>query len=247
MDHPLHVVHLEHDGKVLLVDSEGHGPQNAVPGRCNVTTCLRFPSPAEIQAMGIPWQEKRRVSMDQLEEGSKVSMGYPNIPWPENWAWKDDLISDDAVHPVARESVYRSIHRVVSKVIVVDEEGRILMGKVARGHFVGAWTLPGGYLDHDEHPQDGCVREAMEEFGIRIALSGASPTVTQRVFDHRGLSFLSFTYTSEAVGEVALRVEPAEIAEAAWFSPSEAAAKAVSYFDQTAIQHHIERGSEAQQ
>ena len=33
MDHPPTVVHLEHDGKVLLVDAHGNGPMAAERGR----------------------------------------------------------------------------------------------------------------------------------------------------------------------------------------------------------------------
>ena len=29
--HPLEVVHLEHDGKVFLVDEQGNGPQLPIP------------------------------------------------------------------------------------------------------------------------------------------------------------------------------------------------------------------------
>ena len=33
------------------------------------------------------------------------------------------------------------------------------MGKIERGHFVGHWTLPGGYMDHDEHPAVGAFEK----------------------------------------------------------------------------------------
>lgn len=241
MNHPPHVVHLEHDGKVLLVDESGNGPKAAVKGRMVDAPSLRFPTPDEVKGMGIEWTSKRYVSLDDVQQGVHVEYGSPLIPWPESWPWKDDLISDNAVHPLARESVYRTIHRVVSKVMVMDSSGRILMGRVARGHFVGSWTLPGGYLDHDEHPQVGCLRECMEEFGVTITLSDEAPVVTQRVFDEQGLSFLSFTYTSTAAERAEVTVEPREIAEAGWFSPTDALHRAVSYFDQAAIRAHIGR------
>ncbi|MGB2018419.1 MAG: NUDIX hydrolase [Candidatus Poseidoniaceae archaeon] len=239
MDHPSVVVHLEHDGKVLLVDAHGQGPQPARRGRLVDSPSLRFPTPEEVQAMGIEHGPARRVNHDDVTEGVVVLKAYPHIAWPEAWPWKDDLISDNAVHPVARESVYRSLHRVVSKAIVINREGHVLMGRVARGHFVGHWTLPGGYLDHDEHPRAGCIREAFEEFGLSIDLDDTAPVVTQRVFDGRGLSFLSFTYTSTATDGQEIKVEPSEIAEGAWFSPEEAFAQAVSFFDRTALKAHL--------
>lgn len=241
MDHPPVVVHLEHDGKVLLVDDQGRGPQAAHRGRLADAPSLRFPSPAEVEALGIEHGSPRRINLDDVTNGVTVLKAYPHIAWPESWPWKDDLISDNAVHPVARESVYRSLHRVVSKAIVINGDGKVLMGRVARGHFVGHWTLPGGYLDHDEHPRAGCIREALEEFGLNIALDTNAPVVTQRVFDGRGLSFLSFTYTSTETEGQDIKVEPSEIAEGAWFAPEEAFAQAVSYFDKTALKAYVER------
>jgi len=127
MDHPQHVVHLEHDGKVLLVDDSGEGPHEAVKGRVIESPILRFPTPVELSAMGIEWTSKRTVSLTDVHPDVRVDFGYPAIAWPSHWPWKDDLISDNAVHPVARESVYRTIHRVVSKVIVTDADGMVLM------------------------------------------------------------------------------------------------------------------------
>lgn len=39
-----------------------------------------------------------------------------------------------------------------------------------RGHHAGAWTLPGGGVDHGESPRDAVVRELMEEAGLAIAV-----------------------------------------------------------------------------
>ena len=110
------------------------------------------------------------------------------------------------------------------------------MAKVKRGHFTGYWTLPGGYMDHNEHPTTGCVRETLEELGIDIVLNQKSPTITQQVFNDEGISFVSFTYQSTwngAKSDMNLLTE--EISDAAWFSKEEALSEAVSYFDLEAI------------
>ena len=97
------------------------------------------------------------------------------------------------MHPIARESIYRSIHRLVSKVMVLNTQGEVLMGKIERGHFVGHWTLPGGYMDHDEHPLLVAFG-TLEEMGIEIELDNEAPIITQRIFTNEGISFVSFTY-----------------------------------------------------
>lgn len=233
MEHPPRVLYLEHDGKVLLVDSEGIGPQTPVMNNTG-STKFRFPTDGEVQKLGIEWEVKN--TFDIL--GFQVIKAHPNIEWPENWAWKDECISDDEVHPIARESIYRSIHRLVSKVMVLNTQGEVLMGKIERGHFVGHWTLPGGYMDHDEHPAVGCVRETLEEMGIEIELSDEAPIITQRIFTNEGISFVSFTYQANWNGDNSeIKLKENEISEFAWLSPSEALSRAVSGFDAAALRH----------
>jgi len=236
MSHPDTVVHLEHDGQVLLVNEQGEGPQVPVQGRMETSPMLRLPTQQEIQSMGIEWQKKRTTNINFLNDTFSVQKGYPMIDWPEHWALKDDIISDNAVHPIAREAIYRSIHRLVSKVMITNSKGQVLMGKVERGHFRGSWTLPGGYMDHDEHPEVGCVRETLEELGLNIKLLDDKPIITQQIFSSRGISFVSFTYRSKWDGELSeLVLQSEEISEAAWFLPEEAASKAVSHFDVKAL------------
>ena len=233
MEHPDAVMYLEHDGKVMLVNSQGDGPQLPVMNSTGETK-YRFPTSAEVKLMGIEWVEKN--TFDIL--GIRVTKAHPLVEWPEHWAWKDDCISDDAVHPIARESIYRSIHRLVSKVMILNSEGKVLMGKIERGHFVGHWTLPGGYMDHDEHPAIGCVRETVEEMGIDIELSDDEPIVTQRIFTNEGISFVSFTYKAEWLGDNSqIKLKENEISDYAWLTPKEAISRAVSGFDAAALRH----------
>tara|TARA_B100000482_G_scaffold182695_1_gene156944 strand:+ start:428 stop:1132 length:705 start_codon:yes stop_codon:yes gene_type:complete len=233
MDHPNAVLYLEHDGKVLLVDGDGNGPQLPVMNSTG-STKYRFPTQSEVESMGIEWELKNRFNI----LGHEVIKAHPEIDWPEHWAWKDECISDDSVHPIARESIYRSIHRLVSKVMILNAEGKVLMGKIERGHFVGHWTLPGGYMDHDEHPAVGCVREALEEMGISILLNDEAPIVTQRIFSREGISFVSFTYQAEWSGEDSeIMLKENEISDYAWLSPSEAISRGISGFDLEALKH----------
>ena len=47
--------------------------------------------------MGLEWDEKNRFDI----LGFEVIKAHPLIEWPKEWAWKDDCISDDCVHPIA--------------------------------------------------------------------------------------------------------------------------------------------------
>ena len=240
MTHPQTVVHLEHDGKVLLVDEDGIGPQIPVRGRTNVENKLRFPTIQEIESFEIKWEQLLSIRMNIGGNDFMVIKGYPKIPWPKNWAWKDDLISDNSVHPIARESVYRSIHRLVSKVIVRNSSNQILLARVSRGHFTGHWTLPGGYMEHNENPSTGCVREAMEELGLELILTKEQPIITQQIFTDEGISFVSFTYHSKWNGELdELQLQEDEISDVKWFDEKSALEIVPSHFDREAIRESL--------
>lgn len=244
-------IHLEHDGKLLLVNNDGEGPAIPQLGRTNWKGddfLIRLPTPDEATKMGIKWEVKRKNNVVLGETEKKVIIAIPKIKWPENWAWKDSVISDSAVDPVARESVYRTIHRVVSKVIIQNKKKMILMAKVNRGFFTGCWTLPGGFVDYGEHPRTGAVREALEELGINILIPdkfGESGEVIEgndgliiqeNIFTSEGINWLSFTYRCELdipIQEIIPKDD--EIEEAKWFTIDDALRNAVSIFDRDAI------------
>jgi len=244
-------MHLEHDGKLLLVDKDGSWPAKPIKGRelwDGEGPLIRLPTPEEVDSMGIEWSVKR---VNRFRLGNHihcVTHASPKIPWPEDWAWKDSVISDSAVDPVARESVYRTLHRVVSKVIISNSKDEVLMAKVSRGFFTGCWTLPGGFVDYTEHPREAAEREVLEELGVSIeipdprgeireATSGDDGGIIQSaIFTEEGINWVSFTYRCSADiddGEIVPKDD--EIEEARWFSREEALKRAVSLFDIEAI------------
>jgi ADP-ribose pyrophosphatase YjhB (NUDIX family) len=228
-------LYLEHDGKVLLVDFDGNGPQDTVMGRVG-EILLRLPTVGEVESMGIQWTERRTNRIQFENETHEVIYALPEIEWPEKWTWKDKLISDGCVHPLARECVYRSMHRVVAKVILVNSNHEIAMAKVKRGFFTGHWTLPGGFVDYAEHPVEGAVREVKEELGLKVNIDPNDIVqIAERIFTSEGIQFLSFTYKCKVDGEATFNPKADEIEEARWFSMDQALANAASLFDVEAL------------
>ena len=243
-------VYLEHDGKILLVDQNGNGPMLPKMGRTKIQDeefILRLPTLKEIEKMEIKWTLKRINEIILENEKFTISVGEPNINWPENWAWKDSVISDNSIEPIVRECVYRTIHRIVSKVIIINDN-KVLMAKVSRGFFKGHWSLPGGFVNYDEHPRTGAEREVLEELGIRIKIPDSKGElgkirkgddglfIQHEIFNEQGISWVSFTYKCNINKEIEkFNLKKDEIDEVRWFSIDEAKSVSVSPFDINAI------------
>jgi ADP-ribose pyrophosphatase YjhB (NUDIX family) len=55
---------------------------------------------------------------------------------------------------------------------VVAHEGRVLLCKRAIEPRAGFWTLPAGFMEAHEQPEEGAIREVFEEAQARIVLEG---------------------------------------------------------------------------
>jgi len=53
---------------------------------------------------------------------------------------------------------------------VIARDGRVLLVRLDDGGATGRWTLPGGGVDLHERPEDGAVREVLEETGHTVEL-----------------------------------------------------------------------------
>jgi ADP-ribose pyrophosphatase YjhB (NUDIX family) len=74
-----------------------------------------------------------------------------------------------AMRPVRRQ-------RISAYALATRDDGRgqsLLLTRIsARGHHPGAWTLPGGGVDHGESPAAALAREVAEETGLDVSVGG---------------------------------------------------------------------------
>lgn len=54
--------------------------------------------------------------------------------------------------------------------VLIERDGKLLLVRRERAPFKGYWDIPGGFLEEDEHPRTGAIREAREETGLRVAV-----------------------------------------------------------------------------
>lgn len=103
-------------------------------------------------------------------------------------------------------------HSVSVTGIVVRSDGRILAIKRDDD---GRWVPPGGVLELDESPQDGVVREVLEETGIRV-----DPTRLVGVYKNMKLGVVSMAFLCTPTGGTE-RLS-SETADIAWLTVDEA-------------------------
>jgi 8-oxo-dGTP diphosphatase len=120
--------------------------------------------------------------------------------------------------------------RVAAYGLCFDAAGRLLLTRIAPGYTRdadGKWTLPGGGLKFGEDPEDGAIREILEETGFNgeiESLAFVSSYTRPAVPDEGWVEFhgIRIVYRVRITGGV-LRHETDESTDmAAWFSLDEA-------------------------
>ena len=100
---------------------------------------------------------------------------------------------------------------------LIEADGQVLLGRRARDPWAGCWEVPGGFVELGEHPADAAVREAREELGVDVTLTGLLGVyVTKTPRDW--LQIVVYVATTDDRTPVA---DPAEVAEWRWFLPED--------------------------
>ncbi|WP_308196275.1 NUDIX hydrolase [Nocardioides bruguierae] len=116
-------------------------------------------------------------------------------------------------------------HQRLSAYALLRRDDRVLLTRVsARGAHPGAWTLPGGGVEHGEDPAAALVREVGEETGLEVAPAGlltvhdthfTGTAPSGRTEDFHGVH-LVYAATLTSGDEPAVAEEDGTTDEAAW-------------------------------
>ena len=103
---------------------------------------------------------------------------------------------------------------------LITRNGRVLLVRRGISPFQGYWDIPGGFLEEDEHPADGVVREVREETGLEIRLTDLLGFYIDRyLYDDAGHYCLNIYFLAEVTGGCPRPGDDA--VEMAWFAPQE--------------------------
>ena len=102
--------------------------------------------------------------------------------------------------------------------LVVDDEGRLLLGRRAFEPDIGLWDTIGGFLEEDEDALAALHREVREETGLEVSVDGFLGAFSDRYGDGEGVAtVLNLVFQAQRVGGES---EPADdVTELAWFAP----------------------------
>lgn len=98
---------------------------------------------------------------------------------------------------------------------LIIRNGKVLLIRRTIEPFRGYWDIPGGFCEVDEHPAETAIREAREETGLEIELTGL---LGLWLDEYAGSATLNVYYLARPLTR---RLEPGDDADgAAWFAPN---------------------------
>ena len=102
--------------------------------------------------------------------------------------------------------------------LVVDDGGRVLLGRRAHEPAAGCWDILGGFMNEDEQPLDTLKRELREETGLDVE-PGAFVGVVADRYGEGGNPTLNLCWTARIVSGEAAPSD--DVSALRWFEPDE--------------------------
>ncbi len=117
-------------------------------------------------------------------------------------------------------------------VLPVDDDGRVLL---VRQTDFGTYGTVGGAIDVDEDPLDAGRREAREEIGVDVTITGVAGAIGGRQFRMRypngdQVAYVSIVYTARVPDPAAIVPDRDEVDDARWFRRDELTGPGVGDF-----------------
>ena len=121
---------------------------------------------------------------------------------------------------VCKQIVFHE-HKVAAAVLVTDCENRVLLVRRAMNPRRGLWSLPAGFVDYGESPEQAARRECLEETGLSTEIEGIIEVVSahERGREHSRGADIVIIYRGCITGGTLQAADDAE--DAAFFTPEQ--------------------------
>jgi 8-oxo-dGTP diphosphatase len=95
--------------------------------------------------------------------------------------------------------IYFTDPKVAAAVVIVQDD-RVLLTRRINEPFQGYWTLPAGFMDAGENPEETARRECLEETGLQVKITGLLDLISGREHEHG--ADLVLVYKAEVIGGI---------------------------------------------
>ncbi len=117
---------------------------------------------------------------------------------------------------------YRNAKPCAGVLVVAD--GKLLLMRRAHDPWLDHWDIPGGFCEADEHPAQTAAREAREETGLEVEITGFLGMWLDRYPDPArtevpAVTLNAYYHAVPLSGAEPGQADPGEAAEVAWFEP----------------------------
>lgn len=183
------------------------------------------------------WESARDGKLNLLPRRYPVTLenwvSEPVLTWIIDWCFrKNKVVAENLLEEWKYVAEYKTATQTsrfpvqfLTTDAVVVQNGSILMVKRGNHPGKGLWALPGGFVQTDETFRDACLRELVEETGIKVprkVLAGS--IVEEKVFDSPRRSVRGRVVTVAfsirlAPGHELPRVTGSDDAAEAWWFP----------------------------
>ena len=86
----------------------------------------------------------------------------------------------------------------VAAAVLVERDGQVLLVQRSGEPFQGSWSLPAGFVDAREDPEQAAERECLEETGLVVQVTGLLELINGR--EHESGADIVLVYAAVLVG-----------------------------------------------
>lgn len=105
----------------------------------------------------------------------------------------------EAILPICDEVVRLRVERMIGSAVLIEHNGKIVLGRRTQEDNKGRWILPGGKIIQGETYQEAAIREAFEETGLHIRIERLAG---RGIYYHSGNKMVVFTRAKLIGGEL---------------------------------------------